>query len=61
MTKTQLIETLSTDVLVQSANELAADLLDPITAGTYYEAIEETFDAVVAELTARGQWYGEWN
>ena len=61
MTKTQLLEQISSDVLIQSANELADELLATDQDAHYYPYLEETFDLTVAELTARGLWYGEFN
>ena len=59
MTKTELVSTLASDVLCMSADDLANELLETSPEAHYYEAIEEAFDLVVAELTARGLWYGE--
>ena len=59
MTKTELVSTLSSDVLCMSADDLANELLETSPEAHYYEAIEEAFDLVVAELTSRGLWYGE--
>ena len=58
MTKTELVSTLSSDVLCMSADDLANELLETSPEAHYYESIEEAFDLVVAELTARGLWYG---
>lgn len=58
MTKTELVSTLSSDVLCISADDLANELLETSPEAHYYEAIEEAFDLVVAELTSRGLWYG---
>lgn len=58
MTKTELVSTLASDVLCMSADDLANELLETSPEAHYYEAIEEAFDLVVAELTARGLWYG---
>ena len=59
MTKTELVSTLASDVLCLSADDLANELLETSPEAHYYGAIEEAFDLVVAELTARGLWYGE--
>ena len=59
MTKTELVATLASDVLITSADDLAAELLETSSECHYFEALEEAFDIVVAELTARGLWYGE--
>lgn len=58
MTKTELIATMSSDVLCMSADDLANELLETSPEAHYFAAIEEAFDLVVAELTARGLWYG---
>ena len=59
MTKTELVSTLASDVLCASVDDLAKELLDTSPESHYFEAIEEAYDLVVAELTARGLWYGE--
>ena len=59
MTKAELIASLSSDVLVTSADDLAEELLATDSSEHYFSYLEEAFDLIVAELTARGLWYGE--